>query len=298
MMRFLVNNLKYILTLFCKVTTVIFSILSFFLTVFPFFSEKSLKDWQMCNSGKIAICICGFILLFMLSLGVAIFIACRKNKNTIWALNESSLSLLYGDIFNLKVSRGEKNKRKYVVIPVDTQFMVQVDEDSQNVKHPCVSPNTLHGKFIEKFYKGNESCLDKEIDDFIKIKGYKNLNNKSLPRNRYPLGTVVQITPDQSKPTSYLLLAFSEFDKRNHASCTREQFVDSIRALMKFYDENCQGGNLYIPLMGTNFSRLNISEEESLRIIRACVEIHEDCIRGSVNIVVHQKSRKNVSIFK
>ena len=66
---------------------------------------------------------------------------------------------------------------------------------------------------------------------------------------------------------------------------------------MKFYDENCQGGNLYIPLMGTNFSRLGISEEEALRIIRACVEIHEDCIRGGVNIVVHQKSRNRVSIF-
>ena len=182
--------------------------------------------------------------------------------------------------------------------------MTRVDENSTIVRNPCVSPESIHGKFIKKFYSDdrNVKSLETEINDYILLKNYQ-VDNEQMQKyshsqkNRYEIGTVVEISSKENENISYLFLALSEFDQENHVVSQKEYLVKSLISLLKFYDKNCQGGDLYIPLMGTGFSRQDFSEEDALRVIRATIEQNLEYVWGNVHIVVYEKSRDFVSIF-
>lgn len=276
------------------------TIISIGLTVLPFFSDFNLKNWNLCLVVKVFVVIFFIIFIIFFAFVISCFCALRKKRNLVWKKSNSSLSIIYDDIFDLKM---EKGKKHFVVIPVDTQFMSDVDIDSQNIKYPRVAPNTLHGKFINKFYGDNTKQLKKEIKDYIAMKGYKldvNQQKKysNLKAKRFEIGTVVQVSPENDTRAVFLLLALAEFNEHNHASCDKSKLIIALNSLFKFYDENCQGGDLYIPLMGTGFSRAGLTETESLRITKACAELNLDCIRGNVNIVIYKENRKDISIFQ
>lgn len=276
------------------------TIISIGLTVLPFFSDFNLKNWDLCLVVKVFVVIFFIIFIIFFAFVISCFCALRKKRNLVWKKSNSSLSIIYDDIFDLKM---EKGKKHFVVIPVDTQFMSDVDIDSQNIKYPRVAPNTLHGKFINKFYGDNTKQLKKEIKKYIAIKEYKIDENqqKKYPNSkakRFEIGTVVQISPENDRESVFLLLALAEFNEHNRASCDKSKLIIALNSLFKFYDENCQGGDLYIPLMGTGFSRAGLTETESLRITKACAELNLDCIRGNVNIVIYKENRKDISIFQ
>ena len=153
-----------------SVLSVEMSIISIILAVLPFFSDFNLKNWDLCSFGKIFVVILFIFFIIFIAFVISCFCVLRRTKNLIWRKSNSSLSIIYDDIFDLKM---EKDKKYFVVIPVDTQFMTDVDIDSQNIKYPRVAPNTLHGKFINKFYGNNTNQLKKEIKDYIAMKEYK-----------------------------------------------------------------------------------------------------------------------------
>lgn len=66
---------------------------------------------------------------------------------------------------------------------------------------------------------------------------------------------------------------------------------------MTFYDKNGQGRPIYLPLMGTGLSRVNISPEESLNILTNMIMLNRNKVHGVVNIIVFDKQRNAVSIF-
>ena len=66
---------------------------------------------------------------------------------------------------------------------------------------------------------------------------------------------------------------------------------------MLFYDRNGQGDPMFLPLMGTGSSRVDITHEQSLEIIKSSVLASEK-INGSVNIVVYNGDKDKVSIFE
>lgn len=295
------QNVNYFKTIFSKISSMALTISSIVLTAIAFFFSDLPAKWNCCVSGKIFILISCFLVLFLLLFLITTIFTHLKKMNVIWKKANRSVLIEYGDIFALKPN---KNHKQFIVIPVDTQFMTQVDEDSTKVKNPCVSPETLHGKFIRKFYPNDRDVqsLESKINDYIYLKGYQidTVQMQKYPnsqKNRYEVGTVVEILSEQDSNISYLLLALSEFDGQNHAVPKKENLVNSIISLLEFYDNNCQGGELYIPLMGTGFSRQDISEEEALRLIRATVEQNLEYVRGNVHIVVYEKCRNSVSIF-
>lgn len=300
LIKFICLNKEFIKIKVKSVLSIEMTIISIILAVLPFFSDFNLKNWDLCSFGKIFVVILFIFFIIFIAFVISCFCVLRRTKNLIWRKSNSSLSIIYDDIFDLKM---EKDKKYFVVIPVDTQFMTDVDIDSQNIKYPRVAPNTLHGKFINKFYGDNTKQLKKEIKKYIAIKEYKIDENqqKKYPNSkakRFEIGTVVQISPENDRESVFLLLALAEFNEHNRASCDKSKLIIALNSLFKFYDENCQGGDLYIPLMGTGFSRAGLTETESLRITKACAELNLDCIRGNVNIVIYKENRKDISIFQ
>lgn len=299
-MNFICLNKNFIKQKTKSVLAVEMSIISFSLTVFSFFGDFTLKNWNFCLLGKFFVVFLFFIFCVFIAFILSCLLTFLKVENRVWGKNNSTLSIIYGDIFNLKQ---KKNKKQFIVIPVDTQFMTEVDSESLNIKYPRVAPDSLHGKFISKFYKNKNDKLKNDIETYIDKKEYK-IDKKqqskysTLSENRFEVGTIVQIAPENDKGKIFLLLALAEFDEHNKASCSKSKLIIALNALFKFYDENCQGGDLYIPLMGTGFSRVGLTENESLRITKSCAELNLDYIKGNVSIVVYKKLRMDVSIFQ
>ena len=53
---------------------------------------------------------------------------------------------------------------------------------------------------------------------------------------------------------------------------------------------------MFLPLMGTGSSRVGITHQQSLKIIKSSV-LTSDEINGSINIVVYNGDKSKVSIF-
>lgn len=297
----MMQNKKYFTKIFISILSIGSTAISLLLAVIAFFFPTLAASWDACNCEKICIITSFFAFLFVLILITSLIATRCVRRNIIWKKSRRSVTLKYGDIFKLKKNREHK---QFVVVPVDTQFMTQVDPDSTNVKNPCVSPETLHGKFIKKFYptENDVKILETKIKDYISLHCYK-LDSEQMQKynnstkDRYPIGTIVELDSEQDKNISYLLLALSEFDENNNVIPDKNNITIAINELLKFYEKKCQGGDLYIPLMGTGFSRQNLSEEDSLRIIRATVEQNLEYVLGNIHIVVFSENRGSVSIW-
>ena len=111
----------------------------------------------------------------------------------------------------------------------------------------------------------------------------------------YPIGSVVPIKGAHN--TIFLLTALSRFDEKNNAQSTSENLSDVIKSLVKYIDENGQGNSLYLPVMGTGLSRMNLEKNEAFHLIKyellACsLRIHE-----RIMIVIYNDSKNEISIW-
>ena len=120
------------------------------------------------------------------------------------------------------------------------------------------------------------------------------ITRKKGNKIRYKKGTVAIVGGNNN--TIFYLLAISSFNDKNNAQSTKKELRDSIDSLIKFYDENGQGIPMFLPLMGTGSSRVGITHEQSLKIIKSSV-LTSDEINGSINIVVYNGDKDKVSIF-
>ena len=297
----MLQNTKYFNKVFSKLINWLVTALSFALAIIAFVFPNSAGNWNKPTSCKILIIIIYFLLLFIIIALLALLITRLTNKNLIWEKNEGRVCVIYGDILKIKKSKKEK---QFIVIPVDTQFMTRVDDDSTMAKSPCVSPNSIHGKFIRMYYRNKDEIqkLETAINGYIALKEYKEDIEQTQRymtslKKRYKIGTVVDLKSETDNNCHFLWLAMAEYDEENLAHSSIEQLISSIISLLRFYDGNYQGGDLYIPLMGLKFSRIELTMQESLQIIKATVEQNLALVHGNVNIVVYEKNRGSISIF-
>ena len=68
--------------------------------------------------------------------------------------------------------------------------------------------------------------------------------------------------------------------------------------LVEFYNSKGQGYPIYIPLMGTNLSRAGLSHELAYKKMISILELESNNIHGSVNVVIYNKEKHKVSIWK
>lgn len=269
-------------------------LLSFAGTLFLFIEWKDIHIEKLWIRITILLCmiLLPFIISFFLIVGVL------KNKK-LWANGNNKVLAYYGDIFK----HAKKTGKKIVMIPVNDTFETIVDDDL-SIDRPLVSPNTLHGKWIKLMEeKGiNPSKLNDLIQTSLSghlYKPVKTYSEKEKPRgNRksYPLGSVATINTDNE--TTYYLVAISKFDTNNRASSSRKIIRNCIDDLVEFYDNNGQGYPIYIPLFGTDRSRADLTHQQAFRMIKSAILTDEKSINGIINIVVFEKDKDKVSIFK
>lgn len=284
-------NMMSIIGWTIKIAGALFGVLS---TLLLFVSWDELKATDQL--AKISILLGILLVSFLYSCVLVVFIL---RRNRIWKKGKNSVSASYGDLMELAFNKRYK-RQKIIVVPFNDTFDTLVETANESTNKPLVSSNTLHGAWIEKFCKQekiNENDLNKRIQaslkkhDFVGGRIARDRGNNI----RYKRGTVAIINGENN--TIFYLLAISSFDDRNNAQCTRKELRDAIDSLMLFYDRNGQGIPMFLPLMGTGSSRVDITHQQSLKIIKSSVLTSEK-INGSVNIVVYNGDKNKVSIFE
>lgn len=223
-----------------------------------------------------------------------------KKQKVIWHNASGRIIVRYGDI--IKEGFDTKNKStKLYVIPVNSAFDTIVDDISISGK-PLVSPNSLHGKWINKMVENGKKLeeIDCAICSFLEdrdIQPCKILAPGPKERGKrevYELGTITMVKGPGNN--IFLLLALTDFDDNGVAHVTAENLEYIIRRLPDYYEREGQGNELVVPLMGTGLSKAELNHEESLRIITSIFRLYGNKIHGDVSVVIYKGDKDKVSI--
>lgn len=224
------------------------------------------------------------LLILFLPLVIAVFYNFFKKKVTIKSASSKEFCVSYGDIF--------KHKATLKVIPFNCCFDTVVNDS-------LVSENTLHGQFINKYFKNNTEVLDGLIKESLRKNNYeydsiKLEDKREGNRARYPFGSIAEV---KYKDKIYYLLALNEFDKNINAHLDVEKYTTVINCLMTYYNKHSQGNDICIPLIGSgDMSRFNKGKQNILETLVALIKINDDKICGKVNVIVYNQDKYDVSI--
>lgn len=208
---------------------------------------------------------------------------------------KTSLDLKISNTLNVKVNEGNifdyVGNENYVVIPVNEYFDTIVNE-------VIINKGTIHGQFIQKYYRDNHSKLHEEIEDYFKendIKGqYVAREGSDGYRMKYPLGTCAIIKKDN---TNFVLLAITHFDENDHAFVELSEFGRSISKMCNTLEDKVQDKPAYMPLMGMGMSRLNQSGQFILKYtLDTIVGINKLAICGGLNIIIYPPVAKTLNL--
>lgn len=237
------------------------------------------------------------IAMVVATISASIYVIFFRHQNTLWEKGKASVSVIYGDLIKISF-RGNALKR-IVVIHVNTTFDTEVDE-AGTVDKPLVSPGTLHGIWLNECMKHEVSIdeINQKIDNALKnVQPERLLKDKKRGKKKdYPIGTVAPIS-FVGMPVTFLLVALSRFDEDNNAHASSDDLSKSIRNVINFCDKSGQGVDVYLPLMGTGSSRMDLSDEDALLQMKAGVLSNLSKIHQKFFIVVYEKNKDKVSIF-
>lgn len=262
----------------------------------------SFVSWDDMGISSLAIKILIFWGVIFISGAVAMLTVCYlRTCNTIYEVGTGKIVLRYGNLMKLAFPKRSK-KNKIVVIPVNTSFDTIVDKNIAEHEKSIVSPKTIHGMWIENMIKEGidleqlDSIISRQLQNQTIIHTLTRQEKKRGKLNCYEIGTIISIAG--KKNITFFLVALSEFNKNNNAQSNKNEVIKCIGAVLDYYDMHGQGFELYLPLLGTGLSRAGLLHEESLKIIEAVLQLNNEKIHGNINIVIYNKDKTKVSIFK
>ena len=191
----------------------------------------------------------------------------------------TEITLKFGDIFE---SDG------WIAISVGDFFNSAVDED-------LVSSKSLHGITLKKYWNGNTSDWQKQIDASLKGVQSTTEPRRKGNRRRYPVGTTATATADDKK---FLFAALGCADENNVTSNNVEGLIRAVRGMLVKARAACSMEPLNIPLMGGGLSRIGMHEAVLVDLIITAVmeESRKSKITNEIRIVLPLNLRDTLNI--
>lgn len=216
-------------------------------------------------------------LLFAVPVCYAVITWNLRKKFSISVVGEKSINVISGDLFKQK---------GIIVIPVNSAFDTIVD-------NRIVAENTVHGLFINKFFKNNINRLDSEIrQQLLKSNINPVHQNKASKSDKYPLGTIVEIPCGEVKA---LLVAITDFDDDNHIIDNPVGYFQALFKLFQYICKCSQALPVYMPLIGLGISRVAISAEDSIRNVVQVLRSLRMNLPVEISIVVLPKEYSKIN---
>lgn len=236
------------------------------------FDELATEIKEYINGSTISLNIKGDSLnetnyyLFSLILSISIINDNRIMLNkTLYRSNTGEINIMLGDIISIGFNKKIATSKRIVVIPVDSNFTMSFKDSHGN---DTISKDSLHGKWLSRINKmdiGNPKINFSNINDSFKI------------------GKVV------INQTEFYLIPISTLTNRNMAESSYETLCAALGYLAYEYNVAGQGIDIYIPLIGTGRSRINISINNSINLIANSFSKNKYGLFGKVNIVIYRK---------
>jgi len=258
--------------IYIGITSAFFTIIGLVWTsdISSFFKEnENYKIYFVLIIGIINLCFAGFSIR-------------KKNKLSLDLTKKIHTDIYYDDLFQ---SKG------IIVIPVNDYFDTIVDDK-------IISSNTIHGKFINNFFKCNEKELKQQINKSLSNSQVieTNLNRKQGNKKRYPLGTIAIV---QQEDKTFFLLALTRFNNNHRAEITKSEYQRVIMQLFDFTEQHSQGFKINIPLIGSGHSGVELSEQKLLEFILFSITLNDKLtLLNGVDIILYKDVKDNIDLNK
>ena len=203
-----------------------------------------------------------------------------------------SLTITMRPQLKVSIQEGDVLKEKgVIVIPVNNYFDTIVDD-------VIISKKSVHGQFVLQYLAENPDInqLNQLIADQLK-KRY----HRSTPTNRsvgntasWALGSCVDI---EWRGNIYVLFAFTNLDKENHASIPSNQVPEVLSKLMNHLSGIATDRPVFMPLFGTGLSRLGKSHKRTLLFLLDCIEyMSAETVKIPLGLSIDIKTLKSTDI--
>jgi hypothetical protein len=216
---------------------------------------------------------------------IGLWIHANKRRSICLRINTSDIEVKFGNIF--------EEQADLKAIGFNEYFDTQVD----NV---IISATSLHGQFIEKFYKDKVGDLDSLIiadTHLAEASLGDNTARAQGKKTRYKLGTIVVAN-------EYLLAAFSRFDDNNKAYLEINDYINCLLNFWNEVDRVYAGRTVALPVMGSGLTRFkgyeNISDQELLELIVWTFKVSriKFTYPAKAKIVVYEKKSERINLLR
>ncbi len=248
--------------------------LSGFVTILWAIFSTTMNDWaNKCPWSLL-------VGLFVLALIYALYANRSKSKIEISLSAKVKAKVFFGDLFE---------STEIIVIPVNECFDTTVDDK-------IISSNTIHGKFIQSFFGGNESELKRQLKKGLAR--YEpletNLERKSGNKNKYSLGTVCEV---KGGSKVFYLVALTRFNENHRAEVKNSEYQRVLCDLFSYIEQNSQGRKVSIPLIGAGHSGVSLSKQKLLEFLLFSIALNDDLtLINGVSVILHASVKKEIDL--
>lgn len=197
-----------------------------------------------------------FYLLFLVLSYLILWVRANRRKSISIKGTDYRLEVRSGDLFL-------EPQQVWKAIGVNEYF-----DTVTGGKMPLVSEQSLHGKYLNRFYQDGVRDLDRRMKAELKgTKGKKKNKRKAGKRMGYPLGTIFC---DKENDRRYLLTALARTDSYNRAYLTMKDYVNFLLKFWEEVDKFYDGTSVSVPLFGSGLVRFrneNMTPQELLELM-------------------------------
>lgn len=216
-----------------------------------------------------------------IGIGVVILAICTLYA-TIQTWRKKKIELNITSNLKLTIQQADLFKQKGIIVIGFNEYF------DTHVGDGIVSPKTLHGVFINKYYKDHLADLDADIKSSLVKQGISPIDenckrrHKAGKSDKYELGTCALVHDGVKK---YVLVALTHFDEYDKAYLSKEEFNTVLSKLMNFLSTHSEANEVHMPILGTGLARLNRSESRILHFIIDSLDfLHAQPILGGLFI--------------
>ena len=263
MMKSYIDNYRLILQYYKKTLSYMAIIIPI---IFVFGVPKEISELDTCI--KLEYTIAVFILSFIIS-------------TLKWALRSSIDINLNGEKKIIIKSGNLFDQKDIIVIPVNRYFDTEVNDE-------IISPRSIHGQFVEKYYPYNIDELDRKIDEELKDKKYDiDGNRPSGKKKKYPFGTMAEI---KLADKTFLLVALTDFDYAQHVIPNVLGYWQVLFKLTDYASRSTQGKLLSMTAIGTGNARVVDSTDDAVKNIIQVFKTMRPSLAANIQIIVPPKT--------
>lgn len=209
----------------------------------------------------------------------------RKTESATLKLNKATdIHIKYDDLFKID---GIK------VIPVNEYFDTHVGDG-------IISPDSLHGQFIRRYFNGREDELSEKIKEQLKChdpydrKRGRNLKLQ-LPENKYELGTSIRISDGTN---CFILVALTRFNEYEHVEVKEEEYIPIVQKMFYYIEQLNDNMPVCVPLVGSGQSGFNMSHMQLLNsMLLAAHNSSRLALNKGLHIILHRATQwENINL--